>query len=230
MIKYYCSSVASPDGYTSVVASCLKEDLKDTKRIVFIPANPEDLMETSRQIDKHLNYFKMIDITFESVIDITKEITKNNLKEIIINADLIMLLGGNPLIQMDYLIEHGLDTLIKQYDNVIMGFSAGAMCMSKYIIITPCSEEYPIEVIKDGMNLSDITIFPHFNISKINQETIDNEDEVICVNDIKEVSTKIGEIYLLTDIPKSCIIRVLDNIEILDGQAYKMIEGSLEII
>jgi len=228
MIQYFCSSIAKPDGYTEIVATRLKKDIKNTKRLIFIPSIPEDKIETSHQIEKHLAYFNMIGIQFEEVVDITKEINNDNLKEIVINSDVIILGGGNPLIQMDYIKKHGLDVLMKDFNNVIIGISAGAMCMSEYIIITPCSEEYPKKIIKKGMNLSAITIFPHFNITNINQKTIDNDLEIIEISDIEEISKNISPIYLLADIPNSCILRATKTrFQILDGTAYIIKDGKI---
>ena len=69
-----------------------------------------------------------------------------------------MLMGGNPFHQKELLEEKELVDILKNYNGVILGFSAGAMNMSKYIIITPCSEEYPDFDIKEGLNLSNISL------------------------------------------------------------------------
>ena len=55
----------------------------------------------------------------------------------------------------------------------MLGFSAGAMLMSKYIIITPCSEEYP--------------------------NTLVVGDEVYQKEDLEKVSKEYGIYYLLQD-------------------------------
>ena len=55
---------------------------------------------------------------------------------------------------------------LKKFNGVMLGFSAGAMLMSKYIIIIPCSEEYPNFQIEEGLNLDGISIYPHNNTAE----------------------------------------------------------------
>lgn len=55
---------------------------------------------------------------------------------------------------------------LKNYKGVMLGFSAGAMLMSKYIIVTPCSEKYPEFHIEEGLNLDGISIYPHNNTTQ----------------------------------------------------------------
>ena len=49
----------------------------------------------------------------------------------------------------------------------MLGISAGAMLMSKYIATIPCSEEYPDFRIENGLNLDELSIFPHNNVSSV---------------------------------------------------------------
>ena len=74
-----------------------------------------------------------------------------------------MLMGGCPFKQKQLCEKLGIIDELKKYDGVMMGFSAGAMLMSKYIIITPCSEEYPDFRIEPGLDLDGISIYPHNN-------------------------------------------------------------------
>lgn len=55
----------------------------------------------------------------------------------------VMLMDDDPFKQKDMCEKLSVLEEVKRYDGIMLGFSAGAMLMSKYIIITPCSEEYP---------------------------------------------------------------------------------------
>ena len=72
--------------------------------------------------------------------------------------------------------------------------------MSKYIIITPCSEEYPDFHIENGLNLDGVSIYPHNNT---NEEIYPNalvvDDETYQKDDLIKVANEYGNYYLLQD-------------------------------
>ena len=109
-------------------------------------------------------------------------------------------MGGDPFDQKEMCEELGIIDNIKNYKGVMMGFSAGAMLMSKKIIITPCSDEYPEFHIEDGLNLDGISIFPH------NNTELEEYPEILCVgkesykrDDLINVAKKYGDYYLIQD-------------------------------
>ena len=82
----------------------------------------------------------------------------------------------------------------------MLGYSAGAMLMSKYIIITPCSEEYPDFHIEEGLNLDGISIYPHNNTtSEIYPNTLVVGDETYHKEDLIKVAKEYEAFYLLQD-------------------------------
>lgn len=82
----------------------------------------------------------------------------------------------------------------------MLGISAGAMLMSKYIIITPCSEEYSDFHIEEGLNLDGISVYPHNNTLEENYpDTLVVEDITYQKEDLIKVSKKYGSFYLLQD-------------------------------
>ena len=82
----------------------------------------------------------------------------------------------------------------------MLGYSAGAMLMSKYIIITPCSEEYPNFHIEEGLNLDGISIYPHNNTTlEIYPDTLVVGDEIYQKEDLIKVAREYEAFYLLQD-------------------------------
>ena len=122
---------------------------------------------------------------------------------------------------IDLIESKELSVILQNYNGVIMGFSAGAMLMSKHIIITPCSEEYPEFHIEEGLNLDGISIYPHNNT---NQEEYPNTlvvgDETYQKEDLIKVANKYGEYYLLQD--------YLREDGLTDVSIIKSTNGSLE--
>ena len=79
-----------------------------------------------------------------------------------------------------------------------MGYSAGAMLMSKYMIITPCSDEYPDFKVEEGLNFDDLSIYPHNNTSSEEYpDILDIGGEVYRKNDLLKVANEYGKYYCL---------------------------------
>jgi hypothetical protein len=74
------------------------------------------------------------------------------------------------------------------------------MLMSKYIIITPCSEEYPEFRIEKGLNFDELSIYPHNNTSDIEYpDILSIGEETYKKQDLIKVANQYGKFYLLQD-------------------------------
>lgn len=153
-------------------------------------------------------------------------------KKLVNNASFIILLGGDPYIQKE-LCEHlNIFNELKKYNGVMLEMSAGAMYMSKNIIIIPCSNEYNCFHIEEGLNLTGISIYPHNNfIGDIFPKQIVNDEEITKSEDLIKVAKEHEEFYLLQDnyinesIDEVSLIRIENNnIEIFkdnNGRVWK---------
>lgn len=176
-----------------------KAELKNTKSIVYIPGNPDKIEKIKEKIIPiFTERFKKVGIEFEKTNLITPDLTIDNAKKMIINADFIMLMGGDPFKQKEMCNKLKIVEELKKYNGVMVGFSSGAMLMSKYIIITPYSEEYPNFHIEDGLNLDGISIYPHNNTSEENYpDILTIGDGKYRKEDLLKVANKYGNFYLL---------------------------------
>lgn len=124
-----------------------------------------------------------------------------------------MLMGGNPFLQKDLIESKELRSILQNYNGVIMGFSAGAMNMSKHIIITTCSEEYPEFDIRPGLNLSNISIYPHNNFEgDVFPDKVDMAGEITTSSDLLKVAKEYGKFYCLQD---HTLISGLTNVSLI---------------
>jgi len=121
-------------------------------------------------------YFNSFRKTYTSVFDIKAEVAlivygEMDIERIankIENADMLYIGGGDTMFMLDKWRETGLTELIKKaYEDgkIICGLSAGAICWFKdmytdYEIMRGVSSEY---VLKDGLNVLDGMMCPHFN-------------------------------------------------------------------
>lgn len=230
MFRYYCSGFDINDAFGHGLGDMFKTELRDTKSIVYIPGNPEKIEKAKdTYIPIFTNHFKNVGIAFEQVNLITPDLESEKAKEMIQNADFIMLMGGDPFKQKEMCESLGILEELKNYKGVMLGFSAGAMLMSKYIIIAPCSEEYPDFHIERGLNLDDISIYLHNNTSfESYPDTLVVGEEIYKKEDLVEVANEYGKFYLLQDDGRdiSIIKSVNGNVEFYTEDNGKIWEVS----
>lgn len=201
MTRYYCSGFDIKNAFGHGLGEQFKHELKRTDNIVYIPSSPEKIEKSrTKYIPLFSSYFATEGIEFINSHLLTPETPTEKAQELIKNADFVMLMGGDPFAQKALCKKLGIVKSLKNYDGLMLGFSAGAMLMSKYIIVTPCSEEYPDFRIEEGLNLDGISIYPHNNTSaKKYPEELISGDETYKKSDLIEVAGKYGKFYLLQD-------------------------------
>lgn len=201
MIRYYCSGFDIDNAFGHGLGDMFKSELVDKKSIVYVPGGADKMQKVrEKYVPIFTEHFKNVGIVFEQVNIISPDLSKEQAKEMIANASFIMLMGGDPFKQKELCDSIGILEDIKKFNGILLGFSAGAMLMSKHIIITPCSEEYPDFHIEDGLNFDGLSIYPHNNTS---QEDYPDElvagDEVYKKSDLIKVASEYGRFYLLQD-------------------------------
>jgi len=239
MIRYYCSGFDINSAFGHGLGDMFKSELTSTKSIVYIPGSPEKIEKAkTKYVPAFTAHFKNIGIEFEQQNIIAPNLSKEQAKEMIKNANFIMLMGGDPYKQRDMCRELDILSDLKQFDGIMLGFSAGAMLMSEHIIITPCSEEYPEFHVEDGLNLDGLSIYPHNNTSnKIYPDTLVVGEETYQKEDLIKVAKEYGKYYLLQDNPREdglfdiSIIKSTDgNIEFYFENDGKIWEVSSDVV
>lgn len=201
MTRYYCSGFDLDNIFGHGLGEMFRAELKDTKSIVYIPGGIEKVEKArAKHIPNFTKHFKNAGIEFESINIISPELSPTEAKEMIKNASFVMLMGGDPYKQKDLCKSLNILDDLKNYNGVMLGFSAGAMLMSKHIIITPCSEEFPDFHVEPGLDLDNISIYPHNNTSdKEYPDELVSGDEVYKKSDLLQVAKDYGKFYLLQD-------------------------------
>lgn len=201
MTRYYCSGFDINNAFGHGLGDMFLSELKDRKSIVYIPGGADKMQKVRKKyVPVFTEYFKKIGIEFETSTIITPDMSPAEAQQAVREASFVMLMGGNPFKQKDMCDKLGLLEVLKKYDGVMLGFSAGAMLMSKYIIITPCSEEYPDFHIEEGLNLDEISIYPHNNTNEEEYpDTLVVGDETYKKEDLIKVANQYGDYYLLQD-------------------------------
>ena len=133
-------------------------------------------------------------------------------KSLISNADFVILLGGNPLEQMEFFNNIELRDKLKKCKGCILGISAGTINLANYVY---CSKDHEIEetIRYKGLGLVNISIEPHFDIN--DKDRIDN----ILLPDSKNKS--------FVALPDDSFILSKKNDIRLYGEAYFFDNGKL---
>lgn len=231
MIRYYCSGFDVNNAFGHGLGKLFKDDLIDTKSIVYIPGGIEKVEKAiSKYVPMFTEHFKRVGIEFEKVDVITPDLNNYEAQKLVSNASFIMLMGGNPFKQKEMCEKLGILSSLKEFNGVMLGFSAGAMLMSKFIIITPCSDEYPDFRVEEGLDMDGISIYPHNNTcSELYPDELIAGDEIYKKQDLLIVAKEYGDFYLLQDYLREDGLTDISIIRTVDGNTEFYIENDGKI-
>ena len=192
----------------------MKEDLKESRIITFIASSPSNH-------EKNLKYiYGNEEVT--GIIEHLKEICnfdkinmlddKNINSDNIINSDVVYLLGGNPNTQLDFILKHGLEEKLNEFEGVLLCTSCGAMNIAKFGYYSK-DEDFNESFFYDGINLTDISIDPHFDIN--NKEQVDE-------------ALKMSKIHKIYGVPEDSGIKVEEDKIKLIGDIFIFEDGFLK--
>lgn len=183
MIKYLFSNIDKVNGFSELQSKYLSKDLRNCNNILFVPGDYDNEKYTIYK-DKIISWFDNIGISF-------KENHLVSLDDELNDYDVIFLMGGNPIKQIEIINKINLKNLINKAKVVIV-VSAGAINLSnEAIYYNDYSEKIEIY---DGIGLTDINVYPHFDIN--NKEFL---EEVKMVSKIKALIALPNESFIKLD-------------------------------
>lgn len=183
MIKYLFSNINKVNGFSELQSKYLSKDLRNCNNILFVPSDYDNEKYTIYK-DKIISWFDNIGISF-------KENHLVSLDDELNDYDVIFLMGGNPIKQIEIINKINLKNLINKA-KVVIGVSAGAINLSnEAIYYNDYSEKIEIY---DGIGLTDINVYPHFDIN--NKEFL---EEVKMVSKIKALIALPNESFIKLD-------------------------------
>lgn len=140
----------------------LKRELKGYSNLVFVCSNPSDYKNSEKYSSLIVKSLSLSGIKFD-MIDLIDDRNWLFSKSLISNADLVILLGGDTVTQMEFFNDIELSDKLKKCNGVILGISAGTINMASNAY---CSKDDNEETAYyKGLGLTNINIEPHFNIN-----------------------------------------------------------------
>lgn len=201
MIKYLFSNIDKVNGFSELQSKYLSKDLRNCNNILFVPSDYDNEKYTIYK-DKIISWFDNIGISF-------KENHLVSLDDELNDYDVIFLMGGNPIKQIEIINKINLKNLINKA-KVVIGVSAGAINLSnEAIYYNDYSEKIEIY---NGISLTDINVYPHFDIN--NKEFL---EEVKMVSKIKT----------LIALPNESFIKLDDEQIEFCGDCYKVVNDNI---
>lgn len=238
-VYYLCSGFGMEHSFNNKFGELLAEDLRKRNSLVIIPC-----AENMDDMEAHVTFFTEqlaeVGIVFENHVILSENIPQDKQQVYIKNADLIYLMGGYPFAQRAFIVDNKLRNCLQEYSGVVLGISAGAMNMSKYIIMITDGENSDETRIEEGLGLVDFSVYPHCAFSGdifapffyIGSDFVDCEK-------LLAVSQNKGDVYFLqnkteTDTLKISFIRVKDGkkefVSMLEGKVWKATTAGYELI
>lgn len=175
---------------TNCMVDKLKKICDNNTNILLIASNPYNYAKNNNMKKIMKESFEKSKVSYNS-ITIVDSRNENNLDIYLKQHQLIILLGGHLPTQNNWFGKLNLKNKIKSYNGYIIGQSAGSMNCANIVYLYP---EYKEELDEKayprwgkGLELTDILIFPHFDIDK-ETNSFNVKEGDININDFLEVS------------------------------------------
>lgn len=188
---------------------------------VFIASDPNGFERTDSYAEILFKSFLLAGFSFSKCVVIDNR-NKENLKELISSAGIVYLAGGHLPTQNDFIHSIGLKSLLAVYDGIILGQSAGSMNLARIVY------NYPEDLTElndpkflQGLELTELSIVPHFNLQNGNEQV---EDGIDLMNDYLLKDSFKVPLYCLTN--GSHIYVSEDKIQVF-GDAYLIRDGKI---
>jgi len=186
-----------------------KRDSMEINEMAFIDAGGEPTVLvfpwTAESVEKAnerrkilVDYFKDLGastVDFVEYSDTFEEIARK-----VECSDLIYLPGGLTSILVERLRNKNVDDLLREYDGIIVGRSAGALSLCKKCILTK-NRKKPATIIITGIKLVDFSAKVHYNSSKDNElKRLSKEEKIYAIPEGSALVYDNGDLSFIGDV------------------------------
>jgi peptidase E len=138
-------------------------DASEAPRVVVVPWARASFDKACRRRKRLFDYFRSlgaVTVDFAEYSDTLKEVTRK-----VERSDLIYLPGGLASVLVERLKNRSVDRLLRKYDGVVVGRSAGALALGKKCVVTK-NRRKPTSMIISGLGLVNFSVKAHYKPSK----------------------------------------------------------------
>ncbi len=228
MICFLTSRADVPGAGTLNPANRFIEELRrvfpDPCRALFVCSDPDALERTDQSSSITKEFFENSGFGFVSFAVLDGR-NRERVAELVGSSDLIILAGGNTSTQNRFFNEVGLGDLMKNFNGVVVGISAGSMNSADVVYACPeRSDEatYPAyQRFQPGLGLTKTMLLPHYEDVKEFSLDVRLIEAIKCLDSI-------GRTFYA--IPDGSYLYVGEEGEELRGEAYMIKEGEISRI
>jgi peptidase E len=139
------------------------DDAGGTPAVVVFPWARSSFDRTYKRRKRLFNYFRSLgasNVNFASYSDTLEEITRK-----VKRSALIYLPGGLASVLVERLKNKSVDELLRKYEGVVVGRSAGALVLGKKCVVTK-NRRHPTSKMIHGIGLVNFSVKAHYKPSK----------------------------------------------------------------
>lgn len=200
----------------------LKKCLSENSKCLILSSDPENEEMNDSFRNVFTEAFKISNLSL-SKIDVCDRRNENNLADILYDYDIVLLAGGHVPTQNQFFSRINLKELLRSYEGIIIGISAGTMNCADVVYAQPELDDEAIDLqyqrYLEGLNLTRINVLPHFQEMK--NMTVDG---LRILEDTSLPDSKKRPFYALVD---GSYIFVDDNKSTLYGEGYWVHNGTI---
>ena len=200
----------------------LNKHMKAKAKALFVASSPDDVFMTEKHAYEMKHNFEISGLSFSEYILLDRR-NQDKAAELVNNADFILLAGGHVPTQNDFFKDIDLRKLMKNFDGVVMGISAGTMNSADVVYVHPEREgetEFTDEErYRRGLGLTKTMVLPHYQMIKN-----DVLDGLRLFDDVAYADSVGKKFYCLVD---GSYLYIHDKVEELRGEAYLIENGKL---
>jgi dipeptidase E len=175
-------------------------DASEAPRVVVVPWARASFDKAYKRRKRLFDYFRSlgaITVDFAEYSDTLKEVTRK-----VERSDLIYLPGGIASVLVERLKSRSVDRLLRKYDGVVVGRSAGALALGKKCVVTK-NRRNPTTKLISGLGLVDFSVKAHYKPSKDGElKRLSKEEKIYAIPERSalvydnDALSFIGNVYL----------------------------------
>ncbi|MGE7591303.1 Type 1 glutamine amidotransferase-like domain-containing protein [Peribacillus sp. NPDC101480] len=170
----------------------LSKMIKHDAKILIIPFATDNSRYESWMASIKQAFSIMENVSIELL---NEDLSDKEMKESIKEHDILYFIGGKPERLIHVIEEKGLVPIIKDFQGLIIGYSAGSLAFCNDCIITK-DKDYPVTVVIKGLGLVGFSVEVHYE-DNIDGELIplSNERRIYAIPNGSAIFSKNGELF-----------------------------------
>jgi len=144
---------------------------KSGSRCLIVCAAPDESDHNDEMRDTFSSVFAFHGLTYKS-FDLLDARNEDDAQQLVSSSDFILLAGGHVPTENAFFHRIGLRELLKGYDGIIMGISAGSMNAADVVYAQPEEDGESVdpdyERFIEGLGLTNLNILPHYQMVRDN--------------------------------------------------------------